>query len=266
MTSSTASRNPCHERRGGRAAQQEVVRLLTLDPASYRQAWRGAFCPPPSCVRHHPGLPRRTQRASNLKGEHCFQAVQSAPRNHERHTILRPTTVLLLNRARSIRLRHVPGLEWLRRGHRDQLTIRSTRSPAGSNGPTATSNLESGRRRSRELPNPAHLHGIPWEAWVKFGVAAGTRAASTRTRGCRCPATPRRRWSGRPESNRRRPAWEFPFRHLTSCHLQSEFITCGHGLPFGSHALSLLLTGFGQHLGQQAPGAASHGWLPREPR
>ena len=31
MTSSTVSRNLCHEWRSGRAAQQEVVQLLTLD-------------------------------------------------------------------------------------------------------------------------------------------------------------------------------------------------------------------------------------------
>src|SRR5262245_27243258 len=56
--------------------------------------------------------------------------------------------------------------------------------------PTATSNLESGRRRSRKLPKRAHLHGIPWEAWAKFSVNAGTKAAPTRARGCRCPAPP----------------------------------------------------------------------------
>ena len=36
------------------------------------------------------------------------------------------------------------------------------------------------------------------------------------------------RWSGRPESNRRRPAWEFPCVGLTKCHFLSEFITSGH--------------------------------------
>jgi hypothetical protein len=71
-----------------------------------------------------------------------------------------------------------------------------------------TSSLESGRRESMKLPKRKHLHGIPWEAQAKVAVKARTKAASTRTRGCRCPATPRRRWSGRPESNRRRPAWE----------------------------------------------------------
>ena len=35
------------------------------------------------------------------------------------------------------------------------------------------------------------------------------------------------RWSGRPESNRRRPAWEFPCAGLTNCHFLSEFIICG---------------------------------------
>ena len=34
--------------------------------------------------------------------------------------------------------------------------------------------------------------------------------------------------SGRPESNRRHPAWDCPFGHLTSCHLLSDFISCGH--------------------------------------
>ena len=67
MTSSTVSRNLCHERRGGRAAQQEVVRLLTLDPASLiRQAWRGAFCPPPPAFGVTPGFP---QNAASLESE-----------------------------------------------------------------------------------------------------------------------------------------------------------------------------------------------------
>src|SRR5262245_30300165 len=41
-------------------------------------------------------------------------------------------------------------------------------------------------------------------------------------------------WSGRPESNRRRPAWEFPHRGLTSRHFLSDFITCRLGLAFRS--------------------------------
>jgi hypothetical protein len=43
-----------------------------------------------------------------------------------------------------------------------------------------------------------------------------------------CAVTPDGRWSGRPESNRRRPAWEFPYGGLTKCHSSSEFITSGH--------------------------------------
>jgi hypothetical protein len=102
MTSSTVSRNLCHERRGGRAAQQELGRLLTLDPASYPTGLEGGILPPSLLLPASlPGFPAE-------RGEPC-----------------------------------------LRRGHRDQLTIRSTPSPAGPNGPTATSNLESGRRRSR---------------------------------------------------------------------------------------------------------------------
>jgi hypothetical protein len=50
----------------------------------------------------------------------------------------------------------------------------------------------------------------------RLAVASGATA---------CAATPDGRWSGRPESNRRRPAWEFPYGHLTSCHFLSEFIT-----------------------------------------
>jgi hypothetical protein len=71
-----------------------------------------------------------------------------------------------------------------------------------------TSRLESGRPRSRELPNESVCIGSHGKHGAKLGVKARTWAASKGTRGCRCPATPRRRWSGRPESNRRRPAWE----------------------------------------------------------
>jgi len=49
----------------------------------------------------------------------------------------------------------------------------------------------------------------------------------------RKPSTPETRaaepGSGRPESNWRRPAWEFPSSGLTECHLLSEFkFTCGN--------------------------------------
>jgi hypothetical protein len=45
-----------------------------------------------------------------------------------------------------------------------------------------------------------------------------------------CAVTPDDRWSGQPESNRRRPAWEFPYDGLTSCHFLSGFIIYSLGL------------------------------------
>jgi hypothetical protein len=70
------------------------------------------------------------------------------------------------------------------------------------------SSLESGRRPSRVLPDGFHLHPIPWKALTKLGVERVYVGSTEVNAGCRCPATPRRRWSGRPESNRRRPSWE----------------------------------------------------------
>jgi hypothetical protein len=48
-----------------------------------------------------------------------------------------------------------------------------------------------------------------------------------------CAVTPDDHWSGRPESNRRRPAWEFPYEGLTKCHFLSESITSGHTVSPG---------------------------------
>jgi hypothetical protein len=96
--------------------------------------------------------------------------------------------------------------------------------------------------RSKGATEQVRLHRIPWEAFMTLSVNARTRAASRRMRGCRCPATPRRRWSRRPEWSRRRPAWEFPYGGLTNCHFLPEFITSGHALDPASHDLSLLLT------------------------
>ena len=90
MTSSTASRNPCHERRGGRAARQELLQLLTLNPASSSdRPGGGQSDPPPSCFRHR--FRASPQNAASLESEKGSTASvpSKAPRNHERHTVLR---------------------------------------------------------------------------------------------------------------------------------------------------------------------------------
>jgi hypothetical protein len=104
-----------------------------------------------------------------------------------------------------------------------------------------TSSLESGRRESMKLPKRKHLHGIPWEAQAKVAVKARTKAASTRTRGCRCPATPRRRWSGRPESNRRRPAWEAGILPLNYARVLPRSLVSRPGAVNGPHRLEILV-------------------------
>src|SRR5262245_12942400 len=158
MTSSTVSRSLCHERHRGRAAQQELVQLLTLDPPIIRQAWRGAFCPPPSCFRHRFRASPKNAASLEPEGEHCFQTIQS-PRNHGRHTVLRLTTVF-----------------------------------------TAQSSTE------RSSPSAANLAG--GMDGTTLTVRRAYRGSIRHERGAAGALQPRRRWSGRPESNRRRPAWE----------------------------------------------------------
>jgi hypothetical protein len=125
-----------------------------------------------------------------------------------------------------------------------------------SRGPTraprpwfVTSSLESGRRRQiKETAQRGPSALDPMGGMRETQCERAHKGSSKRTRGCRCAATPRRHWSGRPESNRRRPAWEFPYGRLTRCHRLSEFITCGAGpdprisrpvtLPHGAWAAS----------------------------
>jgi len=80
MTSSTVSRNLCHERRGGRAAQQELGQLLTFDPASYPTSLEGGILPPSLLLPVSlPGFPAKRGEPRIGKGEHCFRTVQSPP-------------------------------------------------------------------------------------------------------------------------------------------------------------------------------------------
>lgn len=76
----------------------------------------------------------------------------------------------------------------------------------------------------------------------------GARPASMRTRGCRSTATPRHRWSGRPESNRRRPAWQLPCPMANGCHFLSLPITCRSRNAASLHALTRVVTILGQQL------------------
>jgi len=55
---------------GGRAAQQEVVRLLTLDSASYLTGLEGGILPPSPCFGVTPGFPAKRSEPRIERGKH----------------------------------------------------------------------------------------------------------------------------------------------------------------------------------------------------
>ena len=74
--------------------------------------------------------------------------------------------------------------------------------------------------RDGELPGPKSTSRFADCQSRSRAVASG---ATT------CAVTPDGRWSGRPESNRRRSAWEFPYGGPTKYHFPSESITSSRG-------------------------------------